>query len=104
MDSIGDRVRGLREEKGLSLMDLCRVTGLPRQTVVGIETGKSIPSGRTAMIIADAFGATLDYIFTGRTCKGCIWYEAEEEWCRNMSVLMYENDFCTYWQRKEDTE
>ena len=104
MESIGDRVRGLREEKGLSLMDLCRVTGLPRQTVVGIESGRHIPGGRTTMIIADALASTLDYIYTGRTCKGCIWYEAENEWCRNMSALMYENDFCTYWQRKEDTE
>ena len=44
MDTIRNRVRELREERGLSQSELARRTGVTRQTIISLEKGSYVPS------------------------------------------------------------
>ena len=43
MDTIRNRVRELREERGLSQSELSRRTGVTRQTIISLEKGSYVP-------------------------------------------------------------
>ncbi|MHB1855967.1 MAG: helix-turn-helix transcriptional regulator [Acidobacteriaceae bacterium] len=58
-----NRVRGLREERGLSQAEFGEQIGVSRQTVYAIETGKYDPSLPLAFRIAKAFGRRIEDIF-----------------------------------------
>ena len=63
--SIGDRIKNLRESAGLSRDDLGRATHISWQTIRTWEQGSALPSLNCAVIIADYFGVSLDWL-TGR--------------------------------------
>ncbi|NJE05240.1 transcriptional regulator [Thermococcus sp. M36] len=58
-----NRLRELREEKGLTQEELARALGVTRQTVIAIEKGRYDPSLRLAFRIARFFGAKIEDIF-----------------------------------------
>ena len=59
---IGSRIRGLREEAGLSQDDLAEKTGLLKQNIYRIEKGKYSTGQDILSKIAGAFGKKLDII------------------------------------------
>ena len=64
---IGKRVRGLREERGLTQKDLKEATGLSQATISRIESGEfNNLRGNTVIKLADALRVTTDYLL-GRT-------------------------------------
>lgn len=60
---IGQRVRQLREQRGLSLGDIERSTGLLGAYVSRVEHGRSSPSLETLERLAAAFGIPLHDFF-----------------------------------------
>lgn len=59
---IGQRLKALREDKGLSQDDLARLFGFKdRQTVSAIETGERRVSADELVIAVEKLGASLDY-------------------------------------------
>ncbi len=58
-----NRVRELREQKGLSQEALGKNLGVSRQTINAIEKEKYDPSLPLAFKIAKAFGAPIEKIF-----------------------------------------
>ncbi len=58
-----NRVRELREEKGLSQAEFGEKIGVSRQTVYAIEIGKYDPSLPLAFQIAREFGLRIEDIF-----------------------------------------
>ncbi|GAB6134603.1 helix-turn-helix transcriptional regulator [Thermococcus prieurii] len=58
-----NRLRELREAKGLTQEELARALGVTRQTVIAIEKGKYDPSLRLAFKIARFFGVKIEDIF-----------------------------------------
>lgn len=58
-----NRVRELREERGLSQADFGQKIGVSRQTVYAIEVGKYDPSLPLAFQIAKQFGRRIEDIF-----------------------------------------
>ena len=63
MDTIRNRVRELREDRGLSQSELARLTGVTRQTIISLENGKYNPSILLAHAIARLFGTQIEDIF-----------------------------------------
>jgi transcriptional regulator with XRE-family HTH domain len=64
-DSVGERLRRLRKEKGLSLRQLAKQAVVPQSTLSAVETGTR--GGRnltldTGKRLAKALGVTLDYL------------------------------------------
>lgn len=58
-----NRIRQLREEKGLTQEQLGKMVGTSRQAVNAIETEKSEPSIWLAYDISQAFGCSIEEVF-----------------------------------------
>jgi len=62
---IRNRIRALRFAKGeMTQQDLADQAGCTRQTIILLEQGRYAPSLALALRIAQAFGETVDDIFT----------------------------------------
>ena len=61
-----NRMKSLREEKGLTMKDVANCVGLPYTTYVNYEKGAREPSSETLIKIAKFFDASVDYLI-GRT-------------------------------------
>lgn len=57
---VGERIKKLREKKGLSTTDLSRLTGISQSTISKLENGKRKPELSTLEKIADALIVTVD--------------------------------------------
>jgi transcriptional regulator with XRE-family HTH domain len=64
--NIGDRIRRLREEKGMLQEDLADTLGISRQLVSSYENGHRIPPIKKLNKLAELFGVSTDYLI-GRT-------------------------------------
>lgn len=65
--SIGQRIRFLRGERGMSQAELARLIGITPQSLGGIELGKSkSPSAVTLLRLAAALDANPEWIIHGR--------------------------------------
>lgn len=58
MDTIGDRIRWLRNQRGLTLVKFGSRIGITNPSLSAIETGKSNPSKQTIMMICQNFGVS----------------------------------------------
>lgn len=62
MSTFGERLRDLREEKGISQKDLAEFLSLANSTVSQYEADKRDPDSSTLKKLADYFAVTLDYL------------------------------------------
>lgn len=62
-ERFGERVRELRQAKGLSQEELAFKTGVHRTYLGGIERGERNPSLKNISAIAKALGVTLSELF-----------------------------------------
>ncbi len=60
---MGNRLRALREDAGLSQEECARSLGVTRQTVISIEKGHFDPRLSLAFRISELFGEPVDAIF-----------------------------------------
>jgi transcriptional regulator with XRE-family HTH domain len=67
MASVGDRIREIREELGLTLDKLAEKTGISKGFLSDVETGKRDISSEYLLKIADVMGASLDYLLRGES-------------------------------------
>ncbi len=58
-----NRLRELREGRGLTQEELAKVLGVTRQTIIAIERGKYDPSLKLAFKIARFFGVKIEDVF-----------------------------------------
>lgn len=65
-----NRIRELREAKGLTQAQLAETVDVARQTILAIEKGRYDPSLSLAFRIADALGITVDAVFRPTTTGG----------------------------------
>jgi len=60
---IGERLRRLRDKRGLSVRQLARLAEVPHETISRLENNQQRhPSLPVAMRLAKALGVTLDYL------------------------------------------
>lgn len=63
--NFGERVRALREQKGMSQGDLAEKVAVARTMVNRIESGVRVPPLMVAVAIADTLNTTVDYLVKG---------------------------------------
>lgn len=68
MMTIADKLRDLREKKGLMQKELCKETGIGKSTYSGYERGCT-PGLYNAIAIADYYGITLDELVGRNICR-----------------------------------
>jgi transcriptional regulator with XRE-family HTH domain len=64
-NTIGKRIKELREEKGITTIELAEKSGVAQSTISQIENGKRNPSTGTAAKIAEALGVSITKILNG---------------------------------------
>jgi transcriptional regulator with XRE-family HTH domain len=75
---IGEKLRGCRKQKGLSLDELSSRTGFSKSFLSQIENGKNSPSIASLKKIADALCVSIGEMFdTGHTGKVCFVKKAD---------------------------
>jgi transcriptional regulator with XRE-family HTH domain len=65
MPSIGDRIKEIREERRLTQDQLAEKSGVSKGFLSDIENSKRNPSSEYVLKIANALGASLDYLLRG---------------------------------------
>ena len=63
---IGDRMKKLREEKGLMQQDVCNAVDIEQSTLANYENNRRVPKTDILIEIANYYGVSLDYL-VGRT-------------------------------------
>ena len=63
-----NRMKQLREEKGLNMKDVAKALGMPYTTYVNYEKGAREPNSETLIQIANFFGVSVDFL-VGRDTK-----------------------------------
>lgn len=58
-----NRIRELRERKGMTQADLASRVDVARQTIIAVEKGRYDPSLSLAFRIADIFGRSVEDVF-----------------------------------------
>jgi putative transcriptional regulator len=58
-----NRIKELREKKGLSQASLAKILNISRQSIISIEKGKYNPSLELAFLIADTFNCSIEDLF-----------------------------------------
>ena len=61
--NLQNKVRDLRQERGITQEELGRQTGLTRQSIIAIEKGRFTPSIETALQLARALKVPVGDIF-----------------------------------------
>ncbi|MBI4971240.1 MAG: helix-turn-helix transcriptional regulator [Candidatus Omnitrophica bacterium] len=72
MIQIGERIRNVRREKDITLIELARLTGVAQATLSRIETGDMIGTVECHQKVANALGMSLSELYEGideRTSK-----------------------------------
>ena len=67
MAQIGERVRELRERRGFTLDELAARSGVSRSFLSEVENAKRNLSAQYLLRVANALGASLDYLLRGET-------------------------------------
>lgn len=57
-----NRIRELRERKGLRQIDVAEATGIDQKTLSNYETGKTNPDSYALIRLADFFEVSIDYL------------------------------------------
>lgn len=65
MEKIGERIKRLREEKGMTQEFFAQKTNYDQSAISKIETGRQDLNGRNAPLFAKALGITLDDLIAG---------------------------------------
>ncbi len=60
---MGNNLRGLRLEAGLTQEEVARAIGATRQTVIALEKGNYVPSVLLALLCAKVFGKPVEELF-----------------------------------------
>ncbi|THB79084.1 MAG: XRE family transcriptional regulator [Desulfobacteraceae bacterium] len=65
VDEVGKRIKTLREEKGISIEDLSKLTGFPQQRLEDIEKGVVQPQLGTVMKLSRALDSAVGRLVSG---------------------------------------
>jgi transcriptional regulator with XRE-family HTH domain len=77
--NVGGKLRGMREERGLSIRALARASGISANALSVIERGKSSPSVSTLYKVTDALGVPITSLFrTEPERKNIVFRKADE--------------------------
>ena len=67
MDTIGVRMKAAREAKGLTVQQLCELTGVSAENISGFEDDRYAPSFSVLIPICRVLECSVDWLLTGST-------------------------------------
>lgn len=62
---VGERIMEFRKSRGITQRSLAKTLGITREAVTQYETGVRMPRWEHAVMMCDAWGLSLDWIFRG---------------------------------------
>ena len=62
MKKFTERLKELRQEKGLSQIQLAKETGISKSAIGFWETGERVPNAQAVVVLAKYFGVSADYL------------------------------------------
>lgn len=60
--NIGERLQELRTDKGLSQMQLAKLTGLSQSAIARWELNKTEPTASALIVLSKFYGESMEYI------------------------------------------
>lgn len=81
--SLGEKLRSLRESRGLYQRDVCEKMGIAQNTLSGYETNKRTPTTDTLKAFAELYGTTTDQLLGSESSVS----DLEEEFPEGVQVL-----------------
>lgn len=93
MSITGDRLRELRKEKGLSIVELSKATGLTRQAISNYETGIRMPRPEPLEILTDFFNVDTDYVLGRSDTKNVLNFNGIYESGWNDAMKTFQTSF-----------
>lgn len=81
--TFGERLRELRESRGLRQSDIADAIGISSVMIVNYEKGVKSPQIEKLKLLADFFGVTVDYLLGNESSVN----ELEEEFPEGVQVL-----------------
>lgn len=66
METISERIKSLRKEKGLNQAELGEKTGITRRSISTIENGETDPSATQITAISKFFNVSTEYLLNGK--------------------------------------
>ncbi|WP_251978741.1 helix-turn-helix transcriptional regulator [Salinicola avicenniae] len=64
---LGKKVREIREAEGFGRQAFCDMIGVPKQTLINVEMGRSGPSGKLLAEVSQAFSKYTLWLMTNQT-------------------------------------
>jgi putative transcriptional regulator len=61
--SLNNRLKEIRNQKGLTQETLARAVGVTRQTIIAVEQGRYVPSVKLALELSAALDSPLEQVF-----------------------------------------
>ncbi len=65
METIGDRIRMLRKEKGLTHVQLAEEIECHENNISHWENNRCLPNALMVIVLSETFGVSTDYILKG---------------------------------------
>lgn len=81
-------IRHLRAERGISLSELARISGVSKGTLSKLETGFGNPTIETLTSLANSLAVTLDDILSDEARRVCTVRSTEEAWVRGAALAV----------------
>jgi transcriptional regulator with XRE-family HTH domain len=66
MPTVGERIREIREKRGMTQENLAKAAGLSKSFLSEVENDKSNISSQMLLRIANELGASMDYLLDGK--------------------------------------
>lgn len=89
--NVGQQVRGLREQKGLSLRALAKLSGLSLNAISLIERGENSPTVSSLHALATALGVSIVDLFQTRPSQAVVFTRPEERLASEAHGILIES-------------
>lgn len=68
---LGKKVREIREAEGMGRQAFSDLTGIPKQTLINVENGRSSPSGKVLVQVTTAISKYTLWLMTNQVDEAC---------------------------------
>lgn len=85
--TIGDRLKRIRKNSGLTQTDVSKATGINNKTLSGYENNVSTPDPDTCLILANFYAVSPEYILYGAKFDQAITQKDEKDIAKSLEEL-----------------
>ena len=94
MQQIGQRMKELREANKMSQTEIAKLCGSNQATIAKMESGKTLPSVKVLLCMADYFDVSMDYLCCRTDKAQGELYEAIPQFTISEATMKHFVDMC----------